>query len=105
MYMVVSRWEPLPGKEAEFEVLGRKMRNYMRTVPGIVLVEGFESEDGSRTAVLGYESREAYERIVKDPNGPFEKASRENRLEDCARWISSDRGESIVDRDMAGSAG
>lgn len=95
MYMVVSRWEPLPGKTDEFALKGKAMRGLLMTLPGVTLVEGFVAEDGAAVAVVGYESREAYDRIVNDPNGPFVKAATENNLEELATWVRSERGETI----------
>ena len=43
MYLVVSYWEPLPGREAEFEKNGPKVGAMLRQQPGVVFVEGFKS--------------------------------------------------------------
>src|SRR4051812_14859200 len=97
MYLVVSRWESLPGKEQEFEDRGRAVRAILRSTPGVKLIEGFQTENGQVVAILGYDSQESYERIVNDENGPFQKALAEHRLEECSQWISSERGEAITD--------
>lgn len=95
MYIVVSRWEPLPGKEEEFEAKGKIMRSLLSAVPGVKMVEGFRDESGGSIAVVAYESKSAYDRIVNDPQGPFVKAATEQKLEETAKWIRSERGESI----------
>ena len=95
MYLVISRWEVIPGKENEFEERGRAVRATLRSIPGVKLVEGYRTENGV-VAVAGYESEEAYNRIVNDDNGPFAKAAEQYRLEECGRWLSSERGESLV---------
>jgi heme-degrading monooxygenase HmoA len=95
MYIVVSRWEVIPGMEEEFEEKGRVVREILRTTPGVQLVEGFRSDEGGVVAILGYESQDAYNRIVNDESGPFAKAVNEHQLETCGRWVSSDRGESV----------
>jgi heme-degrading monooxygenase HmoA len=95
MYIVVSRWEILPGMEEEFETRGRPVREAIRAQPGVAMTHGFRSEDGGVVAVIGYDSKEAYDRIVNDENGPFQKAIAEHKLEECARWLSSERGESM----------
>lgn len=95
MYLVVSRWEVIPGKESEFEERGRIMRDILRATPGVRLTEGFLNEDGHAVAILGYESEEAYNRIVNSEDGVFARAAAENRLDECGRWISSDRGVAV----------
>jgi heme-degrading monooxygenase HmoA len=102
MYMVVSRWEINPGHEEELKQRAPAVRDALRSEPGVTLVESFKSEDGSVIAVVGYESREAYDRIVNSPSGAFQKALEQHRLEDHGRWVSSDRGETIDDRAPAG---
>lgn len=96
MYLVISRWEIIPGKEAEFEEKGRAVRGIMRSTPGVAFTQGLRNENGV-VAVIGYDSKEDYDRIVNDENGPFNRAIAEYRLEDSGRWISSERGESIED--------
>jgi hypothetical protein len=95
MYIVVSRWEVIPGMEKEFEERGSAVREILRKTPGVQLIEGFRSESGGAVAVLGYESQEVYDRIINDENGPFARAASEYQLETCGRWVSSDRGESL----------
>lgn len=100
MYIVVSKWKINPGMEDQFMERGRKMRNFMRSQPGVEMVEAFRCEDGCSCAILGYKDEESYRRLVKDPNGPFERAAKENGLEEMATWQWSERGEAI-DREPA----
>ena len=95
MYMVVSKWEIIPGKEDVVEREGRQMREYLRSLDGVEFVETFRAEDGSGIAVLGYRDEDTYRRIIQDPEGPFEKRARELRLEDNMRWVWSERGETV----------
>jgi heme-degrading monooxygenase HmoA len=97
MYLVVSRWEVLPGQEAEFEKRGRAVREVIRRSPGVVMTHGLRTEDGGVVAVIGYDSKESYDRVVNAEDGPFQKAVADLRLEECGRWISSDRGEAMED--------
>ena len=97
MYIVVSRWEVIPGMEEEFESRGRAVRETIRSQPGVDLVQGFHSESGGVVAIIGYDSKDAYDRVVNAVDGPFNKAVAAHRLEECARWVGSDRGESIAD--------
>ncbi len=94
MYLVVSYWEPVPGHEAQFEESGRAVREVLRSLPGVQLIEVFES-NGKRVAVHGYKDEATYNSIVGDPNGPFSKAIAETHLEDHAQWISSDKGTTV----------
>ena len=97
MYMVVSRWEVLPGHENEVEGRGSAVRQVLRSQPEIKLMESFRTDDGGMVAVIGYESKEAYDRIINDPSGPFQKALSEQGLENHTRWVRSERGESMED--------
>ncbi len=96
MYMVVSRWEVMPGKEEEFERIGKSMRGMLRSQPGVHNVSGIRDGNGV-VAVVTYTDEAAYQRIVKDPNGPFETAAREHDMESIGRWVSSERGEVLED--------
>jgi hypothetical protein len=94
MYLVVSRWEALPGKEAEFEQRGISMRDLLRKQPGVKLVEAFGS-NGTRVVVHGYEDEATYDRVISDPNGPFVAASNETGIETVARWLGSEKGTTV----------
>lgn len=96
MYMVVSRWEMMPGKEEEFERIGKAMRGVLRAQPGVSSVYGIR-EGSDVVAVVCYDDEATYQRIVKDPNGPFETAARQHGIENAARWVSSNRGEVLDD--------
>jgi len=97
MYIVVSRWEPFPGKEEEFADKGRAMRNLLRGEPGVKFLEGFKDDEGGAVAIVGYKSRADYDRIVNDPNGPFVKGAQTHKIEESAKWVRSERGEAIAD--------
>ncbi len=94
MYLVVSKWQALPGKEEEFEEIGKKMRDLLRSQPGVVMVEAFKC-DGYNVAVAGYENEEVYNQLIHDPNGPFETAARGHNVEEIARWLGSEKGETL----------
>ena len=96
MYLVVSRWEIMPGMEMEFERRGRAVREVMRAVPGVKLLESFLTGDGGGIAIVGYETREAYDSIVNDENGPFAKAMAQHKFEECGHWVWSERGEAVA---------
>ena len=95
MYLVISHWEPLPGKEADFERMGPKVREVLRSHPGVEFVEAIKSE-GRYCAVHGYKDEAAYHAVVDDPNGPFSKALADFQLEEYAKWVGSDRGETLA---------
>lgn len=96
MFMVVSKWQPKPGKEQEFMEKGRAARNEMRQVPGVSLVASFMGENGP-IAVIGYDSKEAYDRIVNTPGGPFEQIAQKHDLASTADWVWSERGDCLED--------
>ncbi|HEY3411995.1 MAG TPA: hypothetical protein VGM51_02950 [Armatimonadota bacterium] len=94
MYLVISHWEPLPGRDMDFERTGPKVREALRSTPGVEFMEAIKS-DGKYTAVHGYKDEATYHAVVDDPNGPFSKALADSHLEDVARWVGSERGETI----------
>jgi hypothetical protein len=94
MYLVVSVWEALPGKAEAFRESGMKVGSLLKKQPGVKLLEVFESGD-KFVSVHGYADEATYQRLVQDPNGPFAKAVAESRVEDYARWLSSERGETV----------
>lgn len=96
MYLRVSRWRPLPGKEEDFRKAGLVVRGVLRSQPGVTMLEGFVSGD-DLIAVHGYQDRDAYERIVADPNGPFVNATKEHRLEEFGQWKESWEGDTFSD--------
>ena len=94
MYLVVSHWEALPGKEAEFEETGKKVAALLRRQPGVVLLEMFQSGD-KYISVHGYQDEATYQKLVNDPNGTFAQAMAAHPVEELGRWISSERGETV----------
>lgn len=100
MYIVVSKWQMLPGKEETFKENGRKMRDFMRQQDGVEFVESFKCEDGCAMAIVAYTDEASYRTLVQEPNGPFERAAKENNLETAGRWLWSERGEA-TDREPA----
>jgi hypothetical protein len=92
MYLVISQWKPRPGREADFERIGSTMRAFLRSQPGVTFVEGVEGPD-CFYAVHAYEDEATYNRIVSDPNGPFNQAAAENKIEDVADWLGSVKGQ------------
>jgi len=94
MYMVISRWQPKPGREAEFEQIGREMRAMMSQQPGMKFMNAIRGDDGIH-AVHVYEDEAAYKRLVEDPNGPFAQAAQAKGIENVADWLGSVRGETV----------
>jgi hypothetical protein len=95
MFWVVSKWQPIPGKEDLWRERGAQVRSAMRAIPGIEVIDAFQTETGEVCAVAGYSSEEDYRRIVQDPNGPFEQTIAKMGLEEAANWVSSERGQSL----------
>lgn len=94
MYMVVSKWQALPGKEAEFEQSGPKAREALKSQPGVEFVEAIKA-DGHYTVVHAYADEAAYHRIVDSPDSAFSQALKANNVESLAQWVGSERGETL----------
>ena len=94
MYLVVSYWEVLPGHEEATRRVAPIVDSILRRQPGVVLVEAFES-NGKYITVHGYESEAAYRAVLDNPMGEFNRAILEHRVEEMARWVSSERGETL----------
>jgi len=95
MYLVVSKWQIAPGREAEAEERGRNVRRELRSIPGVEFVRNFRNESGEIVAIMGYTDSATYQRVVKDPQGPFEQTISRHGLEEVANWVSSERGEEL----------
>jgi heme-degrading monooxygenase HmoA len=95
MYVVASTWEIVKGKRAEAEALGIKMRSLMRAQSGIESMLHFPTGEDEIMVVVSYSDEAAYNRIINDPNGPFEKALKEVDLESTMRWKQSWRGTAV----------
>ena len=92
MYLVVSRWKPVPGKEEEFEARGKLMRKLLRKQPGVKMLEHFVSDKGEVIAIHGYTNEKSYRKVVHDPKSPFNKALAEHEVEEVGKWLGSDMG-------------
>lgn len=94
MYLVISRWRPVAGREEDFDRISRAMREILRSQPGVTFLEAIEGPD-CFYAVHGYESEEAYRRIIEDPHGTYLRAASEHMLEEVAEWLGSIKGNAI----------
>jgi hypothetical protein len=91
MYLVISQWQPKPGREADFEAVGSRMRSFLRQTPGVQFVEAIQGPE-CFYAIHAYDDEDTYNRIVNDANGPFAKAAAEHGIEDVADWLGSVKG-------------
>ena len=94
MFLVISEWEPVAGKEADFDREGSAVAATLRQQPGVVLLEMFRSGN-KRIAVHGYRDEATYHRLIDDPNGAFTRAQTEHGVEKLARWLGSTAGETL----------
>ena len=94
MYLVVSRWKANPGKETQFEENGAKVGALLRKLPGVVMVEEF-ADEGQYVSVHGYKDESTYRKLIDDPNGQFNQALKQYKVEEYGKWISSERGTTI----------
>ena len=97
MYLVVAKWECIPGHEAEFKEKGVAMRRALKKQPEVKLLEHFPSSASEIVVVMGYTDEAAYKSLVHDPQGNFAKALAEHNLEDHGRWVWSERGQAETD--------
>jgi hypothetical protein len=96
MYLVVSHWEPLPGKEEEFDRVGGELAAFLRAQPGVKFIEGFTTEGGKHVSLHAYEDEAVYRRLVLSDDSPFEKEVARRNVEAVGRWLGSERGESVI---------
>ena len=94
MYMVVSHWRALPGKESEFEERGMRARAMLKGTEGLVLSEAIRSGDGI-VVVHAYQDYETYSRLVESEDGAIAKMMAEVGIEDSGEWLGSEKGETI----------
>lgn len=94
MYVVISRWRPLAGREEDFERITRSMRAIMRSQPGVTFMQGFKGPD-CFYAIHAYDDEATYRRVTEDPHGPFARAASEHMLEEVAEWLGSVKGPSL----------
>lgn len=95
MYCVVSKWHVETDNLDEFRRRGLAVQHELDQAPGIKNSFAFLNEAGELVAVVLYEDRAAYDRIMTDENGPFAKLVAQHRLEDVATWVSSERGDTV----------
>lgn len=93
MYMVVSKWEALPGHENDWRQQADATRQKLLAIPGVEFSHRFVNEQGQVVVAMAYTDEATYRRLVDDPNGAVAKAMAESNIESYARWISSERGE------------
>jgi len=94
MYIVVSEWEAFPGKEEEFDRIGKEVARVLRAQPGVLLLHAFNS-GSKKMSVHGYQDEATYRALVHDPNSAFARSVADKGLERIARWVRSESGETI----------
>lgn len=104
MYMVISQWEVHPGHEQQMRDSGARMREFLRSQPGVEFCDAFRAEDGRIYVMHGYADEATYHRIIDDPNGGFQQRLKAEGTESHARWVSSVRGETEGAGVKSGSA-
>lgn len=94
MFIVVSKWEALPGREAEWRAKSQAIGAKLRAVPGVEALYRFENEVGQLVVIMGYADEATYLALV-DERGGVSQVMAESNLESVARWVSSERGRSV----------
>ncbi|HXH60859.1 MAG TPA: hypothetical protein VNI20_05820 [Fimbriimonadaceae bacterium] len=95
MYGVVARWEFDPKDEAEIRSKIGPMTNEMLKWPGVVSSIDIKIAPNAILSVMTYSDEDAYQKLIHDPNGPFEKAAKDHDIERLAKWVWSERGEVV----------
>ncbi len=95
MYIVASTWEIIGGQKDEAERRGLAMRKILKEQPGVELMEHFPATDSEVMVIIGYRDEPTYQRLINDPNVPFQKGLNDLKLEETMTWKQSWRGESV----------
>lgn len=95
MFIVLSRWEALPGHETEWHEMSQDIGATLRAVPGVEFLHRFENDEGQLVVMMGYSDEATYHALVDDSNGAVVRAMADSNIESVARWISSERGVSV----------
>lgn len=93
MFVVISKWQYDAGHEAEVRTAAQGMMSAINSWPEVEFAYNVRTGPDSVVAVIGYSDKASYERLVQDPNSPFEKAAAEHGIERHATWLWSERGE------------
>ena len=94
MYLVISYWELLPGHETEAERVVPVVHGILRRQPGVLMAEAFQC-DGKFITVHGYASETMYRHVLDNPRSEFNQALLDFRVQEKARWLHSERGETM----------
>ena len=95
MFVVISKWEFDAAHESEVAASGEKMMAAISSWPAVASAFNVRIGDSHMISVIEYTDQASYERLVQDPNSPFEKAAAEHGIEQHARWLWSERGEKV----------
>ncbi|MBL8059827.1 MAG: hypothetical protein JNK63_03815 [Chthonomonas sp.] len=95
MFTVVSRWEYEPARESEVMAKADETLDKMRGWAGIEEAYNVLVAPGAVLAIVTYTDEPTYQKLIKDPNGPFESLLSENNLESMTTWIWSESGRRV----------
>lgn len=93
MYDEVARWEFVPKDEPELMALTEKMMDELHAWPGVVSAIDIRVAENAILPVITYADEATYQSLIQDPNGPFEMAAQEHKLERITTWVWSERGQ------------
>lgn len=71
------------------------MMEVIRAWPEVEFFHNVKIAPESVLAIIGYKSKSDYERLIQDPNGPFETAAKAANIESASSWAWSERGETL----------
>jgi|CXWL01.1.fsa_nt_gi hypothetical protein len=95
MNIVSSKWEAIEGRENDWQELAARTGPKLRAIDGVEFLHRFQNESGQVVVTMGYTDEPTYQRLVNDPNGAVAQMMADTGIESMARWISSERGESV----------
>ena len=95
MYGVVAKWEFDPKNEAELMDLTKPLGEKMRAWPGVESMIDIRIAPNAILSVMTYSDEPTYQKLIHDPEGPFETLAKDSGLARLATWVWSERGEVI----------
>jgi hypothetical protein len=95
MFVVISKWEIDAVHDEAVRESARKMMADIRSWDGVESAFNVKAGDNYVLAVISYTDQAAYDKLISDPEGPFEKAAAKHGMEDHARWVWSERGDVV----------
>lgn len=92
MFVVVSKWEFDPMEEDATLATAGKMMEAVSQWDGVEEAYNVRTGPGHVLAVIKYADEATYNRLINDPDNPFDKLAAEHGMDAGATWLWSERG-------------